>query len=161
MVKMAAYEIPDEIRLIDRGDNNTRYQTLKDLISGIRIYENTYIQLFSAMIHLEEASNSGYVQKFDLIKVQMLLHSREDSVFTVQCDIRNMPNFVKAVKNLTLNGCTVRDDRELIISSGRVLKCDNGGLVYIKIDVGIEDLLNCYALMRQIMHVTIHIFNSI
>lgn len=151
------YDIPDEIRAIEFDEDSSNFLALKNMIPESRYCESKYIQLLSAMVYLEEAANSRRVQNFNLENVQLTLHSNRDGIFTTEYVKKSMPDFNKAIKDSILDGLTIKPiGPGDVISSGKIIQCDDE-LIYIKIDDGIEDLMNCCVNLGQQFNVTFFI----
>lgn len=59
----------------------------KNIVQKARIEENSYIEAFTAMVHMDEAANSKQLEKFDLENIQIELYSRTDEIFSIRFDV--------------------------------------------------------------------------
>lgn len=81
------YEIPEDICRIEFDGDKSIFQGFENIITESRSKENVYIKLQTAMIHLEEASNSKRVRKFNLRNVQLVHHSHENHIFSIEYNV--------------------------------------------------------------------------
>lgn len=87
MEDLVMVEIPESIRNIVCGDEQTKFDDLMNKVQEARVNENAYVAAFSAMIQLEEAETSKHLQMFDLEAVKLDLHSRKDQIFKLKFDV--------------------------------------------------------------------------
>lgn len=87
MQKLKQYEIPEDIRMIEFGGDESKFQHLQNLLAEFRSNEKAYIELCTAMIHLEEAAHSRTERKFDLRNVELTLCSQEKNVIKIEHNV--------------------------------------------------------------------------
>lgn len=87
MKELKTYEIPDDIRSIEFDNNTVKLDYLKSIVQEARSQENPYIEAFTAMIQMEEATHCNFLRSFDIKNVQLDLNSRENQIFQIRFDV--------------------------------------------------------------------------
>lgn len=87
MKQLVTHGIPDDIRSIEFYNDSKKLEYFKYVVQRARNDENSYITAFTAMIHLEEAANSKFLQSFDLENIQLNLYSMEDQIFRIHLEV--------------------------------------------------------------------------
>lgn len=80
------YKIPEDIRNVDA----VSFSILKKTVGDVRMHQDSYILAFTAMIHLEEASESKCISKFDIEDIRLYLNSSTDQSFKVGYNVSKM-----------------------------------------------------------------------
>lgn len=94
MDKIKSYDIPKDIHQIELGSEISKFNALENLVPQFRSNNETYFELLSAMIHLEEAANSKHMQKFSLEQVQLVNLLEMRNTFAVALDVCIMIVFI-------------------------------------------------------------------
>lgn len=84
MKPLKMYTIPANICAIQFNGDRSEFERLQSLLSKFRKREADYLELFTAMIHLEEAANSQHIQKFNMKSVNLTLLSPDKPIFKVE-----------------------------------------------------------------------------
>lgn len=165
MEKLLPYEIPEHIQKIEFEDNDAELKKL----GRKRHTPESYTDLFSSMIYLEEAANSKELKKYDLT-AKVKLCSRIDKTLSVEIKVnifhiiektnfgsynpilynlifmfklqKSMHKYTKTLENSILGAFTMKSCSENHINfiSGRIKGCDKNSLV-LTIMEGFSDAL--------------------
>lgn len=87
MEKLKDYEVPENIRKVEFDADTSKFEDLMKMIPESRSKDTAYIQLLSAMVHLDEVVNSRIVSEFDLQNIQLVFESHMDRVFKIQYNV--------------------------------------------------------------------------
>lgn len=87
MEQLPIYEIPDDIKNLEFNDDVAQLDKFMAFAKEARYDENSYIEAFTAMIQMEEATNSKRLRIYDLENVKLNLYSRVDQVFQIKFDV--------------------------------------------------------------------------
>lgn len=95
MLELKPYDIPDDIQDIEFEADAAKFEMLESLIPESRSNEANYIKLLSAMVHLEDAANSGRVRRFNLRNIQLIYESQNDNIFAIELDVSKTTIFIR------------------------------------------------------------------
>lgn len=87
MENLRPYKIPDNIQNVEYQKNIQYFSDLEKLVAQSRMRSNMYFSAFTAMIHLEEASESQRISKFNFENVRLDLVSSKDRKFRIKYDV--------------------------------------------------------------------------
>lgn len=73
MEPLEAYEIPENFQ--------------EPTIRPIRSEADSYVETFTAMIHIEEIEARKHVKQFDLTNIQLKLIPRSKNIFEIKIDV--------------------------------------------------------------------------
>lgn len=91
MENLRPYKIPINIRNIEFNGDESEFKILKSSIQDqVRMDQASYISAFTAMIHLEEASESKRISKFNIENVRLTLQSSKDQIYKIGYDVRKI-----------------------------------------------------------------------
>lgn len=87
MKELSQYEIPDVIRNIEFHNDTASFEVYKSMVEKSRADENCYIGAFRAMVQLEQAANSKFLEKFHMKNVKLDLHTLDDQIFQIKVNV--------------------------------------------------------------------------
>lgn len=87
MENLRPYKIPANIQNVEYQNNIHDFNDLEKLVAQSRMSSDMYFSAFTAMIHLEEASESQRISKFNFENVRIDLESNADRTFKIKYDV--------------------------------------------------------------------------
>lgn len=88
MMELSLYNVPKEIERIENESSMDDLLVLENLIPSATRNVKEYLELQSAMIHLEECANSKPQRDFNQISIS--LEQLENNTFKMQYNVRNV-----------------------------------------------------------------------
>lgn len=94
MSKLVPYDIPSDIKEIMSLDvQSLEFKDYREKFTSYRSQSMLYIHAFTNMLHFEELSESKRVEKFNLENVELNLHSFEDRIFKIECQVNTLDQY--------------------------------------------------------------------
>lgn len=87
MEPLIYHDISKEILELEFDDNTTCLNRIKDLSNEATTNEASYIELYTALIQMEEAATRKQIAAYDLDNVKPALVNRLDKTFRIIIDV--------------------------------------------------------------------------